>query len=164
MDHLLRTLASVSPSARVLHVGCGDGAVTADLARLGFDLWACASGDVTAARDAVGAVLGAPEAERRVTRAEPYALGYPDGWFDWVAASLDAGSTPVEALLEIWRVLSPGAWVWLALADDDAAPEALGALAAKAGLVVAERPVETEDGERRVVRGIFRRVQEGVTG
>ena len=50
-------------------------------------------------------MLGAPEAERRVTRADAHALGYPDAEFDWVAAHLDARDTQIEALIAPRKVI-----------------------------------------------------------
>lgn len=137
--HLLRTLAAVPPRARVVVVGCGEGAHVEAVARLGFDLWACdpRAEHVAEVRRWVGAVLGPEEAGRRVTLSRLDALGYPDGYADWLV--LDAAPEP-DALgavvAEAARVLAPGAWLWTEGED----PDALLAAAEAAGLALAEAP------------------------
>ncbi|NNF59003.1 MAG: class I SAM-dependent methyltransferase, partial [Rhodothermaceae bacterium] len=135
-DHLLRTLAAVAPSSRVLDLGCGRGRHTAPLASLGFDLYACTSEstDAAATRAAVEAELGKEKAEQRVSMARSAALGYPDDFFDWVVAygAYDEAANMamlVDMLSETYRVLKPGGWVFVAMRERaigaDATPEAL---------------------------------------
>ena len=160
-DALLRTLAAVPPSARVLDLACGRGHHTVPIAALGFDVWACdpAPDAVAAVRLALDDALGAGEGPRRVAQSDPRALGYPDAFADWVVASgLDGPSDAVlEALVEARRVLRPGGWIWAELpASDVYTPEGLGALALAAGLAIAEAP--RLDAERGTVAGTFRRV------
>ena len=149
--HLLRTLAAVAPSARVVDVACGAGRHLGPLARLGFDVWGSAQdpASVEASRAALADVFGAEAARQRVTPAAPDALGYPDAWCDWaVVAGVPLDALP-GALAEAARVLRPGAWVWAESADRDA----LTGAASGAGLVVAEAPAE-EDAR---VHAVFRR-------
>ncbi len=170
-DHLLRTLAAVPPGARVLDLGAGHARHTGPLAALGFDVWACdaAPEAVAAARAALAPVLGEEEAHRRATPARPDALGYPDAFFDWVVARdvapARAGARAV--LEEARRVLKPGAWVWVTVAEEawggGVQPEALTVLAAEAGLALAERASPDVDGGRSYLRGIYRRVDPGTT-
>lgn len=159
-DHLLRTLAAIPPGSRVLDAGCGDGAHTDLMHRLGFEVWACddAPEPVTATR---GRMSGEGfDAETRVTQARLGALGYPDDYFDWVVAygSLD-GIAPEErlgALDEIRRVLVPGGWVFIGTEEVDA--YGLLALSEASNLALAERPAPEPDGG---IRGIFRKVEPG---
>ena len=141
-DHLLRTLAAVAPGARVVDAACGAGRHLDALSRLGFDVWAATSGDPGPARRALAATLGDDEAARRVTRADPDALGFPDAWADWAVLSDVALPDLADALAEVRRVLRPGAWVWVEGPD----PEALAAAAGTAYLVPSEAP--QPDGER----------------
>lgn len=137
--HLLRTLAAVSPRARVVVVGCGEGVHAEAVARLGFDLWACdPDGErVAVARRRVGTALGPDEAVRRVTRSRLDALGYPDGYADWLVFDTAPEADALgPAVAEAARVLAPGAWLWAE--GPDAA--ALLAAAEAAGLVLAEAP------------------------
>lgn len=152
-EHLLRTLASVVPGARVLDLGTGS---LGDLARLGFDVWACGPGPLEDDRARLGEVMGEMEATRRVTHAKRGALGYGDATFDWVAVALTRADDAVDVLREVRRVLRPGAWVWVA--SEELSPEDLIRLSAEADLAVAESPVVEGDGSR----GIFRRVEAGV--
>ena len=148
-DHLLRTLASVAPGARVVDVACGEGRHLDPLARLGFDVWGATDGDPAPARRALAAVLGDAEAERRVSHAAPDALGAPDAWADWMVVSgLDAARLG-PALAEAARVLKPGAWVWV----EGPAAAALREAATAAGLADAEAPA----GDDGAVHAIFRR-------
>lgn len=137
--HLLRTLAAVPLGARVVVVGCGTGTHAEPIARLGFDVWACdvEAAHVAATRDRLRPVLGAEEAARRVARSAPDALGYPEGFADWLVLDTppEAGAL-VDVLTEVARVLAPGAWLWTEGPD----AEALLAAASEAGLVVAEAP------------------------
>jgi len=177
---LLRTMASVAPGTRVVDVACGDGAHAEALARLGFDVWASAAdpADVEAARARVADVLGADEAARRVTRARPDALGYPDAFAPWAVASRLAPAGLADAFAEARRVLVPGGWLWteldgsgpdaaaLALEDrlaaDGEAARALAEASVAAGLAVASRP--TADDERGTVTVTFRRVDADTVG
>jgi len=158
-DALLRTLASVSPASRILDLACCEGHHTVPLAALGFDIWACdaSSTHVATVCRQLDAVLGEGEGERRVAVSAPDALGYPDGYVDWVVASGLMGTTTeiVSALVEARRVLKPGGWLWIELADIDS-PEALTELAEAAELVVAEAPARAD--ERGAVVGTYRRV------
>ncbi|MEM6326488.1 MAG: hypothetical protein AAF791_05160 [Bacteroidota bacterium] len=154
-DHLLRTLAAVAPGARVLSIATG---TAADLARLGFDVWACGPEPVDDERNRLGEVLGDAAAARRVTPARPEALGYGDDTFDWAAVSLGTEVDVVETLREVRRVVTPGAWIWVAA--EVLAPDEMVRLGTEAGLVVAEAVVAS--GARS--RGIFRRVEAGVAG
>lgn len=166
--HLLRTLAAVPVQSRVLDLGCGSGHHAEALARLGFDLYACAEDEraVEATRARVTGVLDEEEAERRVTVARPGALGYADDFFDWVVAhatydEADSAADLKDMLAETRRVLKNGGWVFVAfrraLAGPDLTPETLAKLFAEAGLVLAEDPAEDDDGEP-VLRAIFRKV------
>ena len=170
-DHLLRTLAAVPPGSRVLDLGSGDARHVGPLAALGFDVWACdaAPDAVVAARAALAPSLGDEEARRRATPARPDALGYPDAFFDWVVVR-EAAPTRAEAkavLEEVRRVLKPGGWVWVTVAEEawggGVQPEALTVLAAEAGLALSERASEDVDGGRPYLRGIYRRVDPGTT-
>lgn len=186
-DHLLRTLASVPTQHRVLDLSCGTGEHAALIARLGFDVYACAASerDVARARAQVAAVLDDDEAPRRVTRARPEALGFPDAYFDWVVArgSLDDASSEAvlhERLAEARRVLKPGGWLYVVVpavpepgaldaeasafaADSGPAfaftPSTLDALLEAVAFAVAEDAVVEADLGR--VRGIYRRVDAG---
>ena len=171
-EPLLRTLAAVPPSSRVLELECRPDGHTEALVRLGFDVYACAPGeaDVREARAAVCDALG-PETDQRITVARPGALGYPDDFFDWIVAyrALDQvpeGRERKEALEEARRVLKPGGWIWVALdvasfgaeAEDIDAPGALSDLFLSAGFALAEAPVRYTEASRPLVRGIYRKV------
>ena len=173
--YLLRTLASVAPGTRVVDVAAGGGDHAVALAQLGFDVWASTTGDAEAARERLADALGADaaardEAERRVARARPEALGYPDAFAPWLVASRLEAATLAEAFAEARRVLTPGGWLWTEI--DGAGPDVeslearleadrevarrLAAAADAAGLAVASRP--TADDARGTVVVLFRRV------
>ena len=180
--YLLRTLASVAPGTRVVDVAAGGGDHAAALARLGFDVWA-STDDADTVRQRLADALGADadardEARRRVARARPEALGYPDAFAPWLVASRLEANTLAEAFAEARRVLVPGGWLWAELdgagpgvaslpleerleADKEAARR-LAAAAAAADLAVASRP--TADDARGTVVVIFRRVDADTVG
>lgn len=177
--YLLRTMASVAPGTRVVDVAAGDGLHADALARLGFDVWASAHdpADVAAARTRLADALGdAAEAERRVSRARPDALGYPDAFAPWAVATLDRADADalVDVFAEARRVLMPGGWLWTdlpgvdaadlgdRLAQDKAAVAALAEAALAAGLAVAARPLVDE--ARGTVVAVFRRVDADTVG
>ncbi len=119
-DHLLRTLAAVPVDSRVLHIGCSNGLLTEQLARLGFDLHAC-DVDVEAvidARERLRALDGVFEGDpdERIVSAAATSLAYPDNFFDWVVAHNvfnrgAAAENVVEMVQETRRVLRPGGWL-----------------------------------------------------
>lgn len=159
-DHLLRTLAAVPLPARVADLACADGARLGLIARLGFDVQAGAPTEpaAEAARAALADVLGEDEAARRVHHAPPDALPLKDGWADWAVLDTAEVSAWLDAALEARRVLTPGGWLFLAAPLGDGSPDLLTALAAGAGLALAEAPVAETIGDQPWVRGIYRRV------
>lgn len=131
-DHLLRTLAAVPVSSRVLDVGCRDGRRADRIDRLGFDLFGC---DVDPERiERTRARLedrwSEDALERRLVTANVTALGFPDAFFDWVVAHgvlhRAAGRENVlEMVRETGRVLRDGGWLHCAVparpsGEDDA--------------------------------------------
>lgn len=145
--HLLRTLASVAPGARVIDLLAGTGRHLVPLAQLGFDVWG-ATADVEAARVALAEVVGEAEAARRVAASSPIATGQPEASADWVVLA-GAGRQRAAALAEAFRVVVPGGWVWVETERRDGIVDDARA----AGLVESEAPAE-EDGR---VHAIFRR-------
>ncbi len=175
--YLLRTMASVAPGTRVVDVAAGAGLHADALTRLGFDVWASAHdpADVAAARTRLADVLGdADEAERRVSRARPDALGYPDAFAPWAVATVSGADALADVFAEARRVLVPGGWLWTdlpgadatdlpdRLAQDKAAVAALAEAALAAGLAVASRPLVDE--ARGTIVAIFRRVDADTVG
>lgn len=188
-DHLLRTLAAVPVTSRVLDVGCGDGTQTEALIQLGFDVYAVDTSpeNVEDARAAVAIHVGEEEAAKRISRARADALGYPDEFFDWVVACgslahLESREAMLDALRELRRVLRAGGWLYATVpavpepaagfsdhgyAGDSGLkptflPRTLNELMQEADLAQAEGPaLVREAGSRRIVQGIYRRVDDG---
>lgn len=166
----MRVLAREATAGCVLDLGCADGRHTEPLARLGFDLYACDAVDVEAARKRLAELWGEEEATRRITPANPSALGYPNEFFDWVVAygPYDGAKNAVDlmdALEETRRVLKIGGWIYVAMAEhtvgEEATPEALTRLFGHAGFVPAGPAEEAVENGGRLLRGIFRKVDAG---
>ncbi len=164
--HVLRVLAAVPVPSRVLDLGCGDGAHTEALARLGFEVDACdaRAAAVEAVRQRLASISGAEDAREAVSAASLDALDYPDATFDWIVAYRpeNYASSPeaVQELLgESRRLLKPGGWVYIALPDTDGyGPDQLGAAADAVDLAEASAPECTDEHGASLVRAIFRRV------
>ncbi len=173
-DHLLRTLAAVPVSSRILDLGCGEGRHTEPLLRLGFPVHACDPRPeaVEAARARVRDLIGADAVETSVQVTPLDALEDLDATFDWVVA--DAAETYVGdeddlqvLLAESRRLLKPGGWLYLTL---PAAPEGeegsgtafsldtLERLRRQADLAEAGDPSRLDEGPTPRIRAIYRRV------
>jgi SAM-dependent methyltransferase len=112
LRHYLFARAGLADASRILEVGCGTGAVLADIAVASLHGLDLAIGSLEEAR------LHAPAAH--LTRGDALALPYQTGVFDitcchflllWV-------SDPLQALSEMKRATRPGGYV-LALAEPD---------------------------------------------
>lgn len=179
LNHLLRTMAAVAPSRRVLVRGTdvekndtektgvekeAGGHVSSALAQMGFEVHAAPWTDDEARQVHRAAAEG--EAPAVYTTGAPVgALPYPEAHFAWVIVQVPRPDEAAEALhrradlrallAEARRHVRPGGWVFV-LAPAAVAPDALDEVAAQAALAEAEAP--ERDGRR--VRGIYRRVEE----
>ncbi len=190
VEHLLRTLAAVPIGSRILDLGCGLSGLVEALVRLGFDVYACDTnpGAVDEVRGALSEHLDPEQAAKRVVVSELAALGFPDDFFDWIAAvgvleRLESRDAMVDVLEEARRVLRPGGWIFVTapalpeqIIDDSRRGYAgdsglepsftsrtLDELLTEAGYVVAEPPsIQSQDGER-VLQAIYRRVEPGTS-
>lgn len=175
-NHLLKTFAAVALSNRVLDLGCGRRCHAGPLALLGFDLHACAvdPDTVAAVRAVLAGIVEPDEAQRRVVRVPRLgALGYPDAFFDWIVAYDVYGADPAEAALpdalaETRRVLASGGWIYVAVPvrdgdeqDEGFTRESLQQTMQQAGFALAEEPKTRETEGRRLLEGIYRRVDAG---
>ena len=172
-DHLLKTFAAVPVSDRVLDLGGGHQCHAGPLAMLGFDLHACAvSPDTVAAlREVLTGITGADEAQQHIVQVPRLdALGYPDAFFDWIVAydvygANSAAPTLPDVLAETRRVLKPGGWIYVAVPAQDGGgngvgftPATLGQTMQQANFALAEEPEIHQTGDRRLLEGIYRRV------
>lgn len=148
---LLRLLASVAPGTRVVDVACGEGTHAELFARLGLDVWgsAAADADVRSARQRLAFL---PDADRRISRARPDALGYPDAFAPWIVVGGLGAPELSHALAEAARVVAPGGWLWVEAAPGDA--DAVTDAARQAGLLDASAVAPDE--ARGTVHALFR--------
>lgn len=174
LDHLLRTLAAVSPGRRVLVLGTDGGRYVDALARLGFEVHACVPTDAVARRVLSTAEEGERAGRAYATVASPGAAPYPEAHFDWVvvrclgkrdrAARVQETEREVKdaglavRLAEARRLVRPGGWVF-AVAPAALTSDALRQRAERAELAEAEAPSREEDGA--ALRAIYRRVEKG---
>lgn len=185
-DHLLRTFGALPVEIRVLDLGCGSGRHTHPLVRLGFDVYACDRSPeiIEGLRKSLTDEIGPEEAGKRITVSQIDALGYPDDFFHWVVAyhvlnRMESREEMLDLLAEVRRVIRPGGWLYVAVpalpehavdiegrgyAGDSGlepsfTPRTIDDLLRTAGFVVAERPSVAAEGDRRIVRGIYRRVE-----
>lgn len=114
-DRAVRHLTLPRPGARLLDVGCGNGAFVRHAVTLGWD----AEGlDPDPAAVAAGSGLGA----RLTTGSLPH-TAYPDAAFAAVTLdhTIEHLHAPVAALRDVFRLLEPGGTVWIATPNLDSA-------------------------------------------
>ncbi len=114
--HLRRPLyarAGLAQARRVLDVGCGQGAVTADLA-------SCTAGDVVALDLDARLARRARSLGLRVLQADGRRLPFADGSFDVAACNLVLlwSPEPETVVAEMARVVRPGGTVLLSMEPD----------------------------------------------
>lgn len=170
-DHLLRTLAAVPVTSRILIVGEENGRHASPLGRLGFEVGIADAdfrtrGGLTApARVAAGNGLPSNSPTSSVHLSD-----LSNDTFDWVIAydAFPPAETSVEdvldALVTIRRVLVSGGWLYAAIHTgniEQSESELILAqyqLMERAGFELAEKADVIRDRKRELVRGIFRRV------
>ena len=174
-NHLLKTFAAVPVGNRVLDLGCGHRCHAGPLVLLGFDLHACAVDPETIAaiRSLLSDSVALDEAQRRVVLVPRLdTLGYPDAFFDWIVAYDVYGADPSnttlpDTLAETRRVLASGGWIYVAVPvrdreeDEGFTRESLQQIMDQAGFALAEQPEVRETEGRRLLEGIYRRVDAG---
>ncbi len=168
-DHLLRTFASVPVQSSVLIVGTDDGRHTDPLRQLGFPI----SMVTSIGTDHVEEQEQSLRNHTGSTTHHYTRLGeVPDDTYDWVVAygSHRQADMSVEGLLEdlieIRRVTRPGGWAYIAIHTGSVRESnselilAQYRLMEKAGFELAEKSEVIVERGGKLVRGIFRRVDE----
>lgn len=166
--HLLRVLAAVPVSSRILDLGCGDGVHAEALCRLGFAVNACDL-DESAVATTRGrlAAAGFDSAADEVRQLSIGDFDYDPDTFDWIVAFRPESyvATPddlTKLLNETRPLIKPGQWMYLALPNRDAfTPELLAESAEAAGWAEASAPEVVEEQGESLVRAIYRRVEPG---
>lgn len=178
-DHILRTLAAVPPSSKILELGCGRARHTEALLRLGFPVHACdpRPDAVEETRIVIQDLLEEGSADTVVQKAALDSLDYPDELFDWVLVAegetILTAKDELELLFEeARRLLKPGGWLYISLPgmEQGESDRPSGAAfrfterqieedrqAADLAEASAPTPVEAEEGTR--IRAIYRRVE-----
>lgn len=110
-------------SARLLDVGCGNGAFLLRAKEMGLDVHGCEPDQAavaTCSRLGLDVELG-----------DLWSVGYPDATFDYITLNhvIEHVSDPVRLLVKLRALLKPGGILWLGLPN----PEALGLCALQQG-------------------------------
>ncbi len=173
-EHLLRTLAPLPPSWRILEVIGGEGRHTEALARLGFDFYTLDVDEeaIRNIRERIWHLVPPDELEQRVRQSGLLRFPFEDEQFDWVLV-YHVGDRFLTLrdfrymMGEVFRVMKWGAWVSVGVPEQGAGvsglaftPELLDAEMAAAGFVLAERPHREKEGERPILGAIYRKVNE----
>lgn len=166
--HLLRVLAAVPVSSRILDLGCGDGVHAEALSRLGFEVHACDASDspVATTRGRLAAT-GFDHAADRVRQHSIDNLGYTADTFDWIVAFRPENyvATPDDLatlLTKARPLIKPGQWMYLVLPNRDVfTPKLLAESAEASGWAEASAPEVVEEQGESIVRAIYRRVEPG---
>ncbi len=173
-EHLLRTLAPLPPSWRILEVIGGEGRHTEALARLGFDFYTLDVDEevVRWLRDRLRGLLSPEELERRIRQSGLLRFPFEDEQFDWalvyhVGDRIHTLRDFRYMMGEVFRVLKWGAWVSVGVPERSEGsgelaftPESLHAEMEAAGFVIAEEPHREHEGTRPVLGAIYRKVHE----
>ncbi|MCC7178107.1 MAG: glycosyltransferase [Acidobacteria bacterium] len=103
------------PGLRLLELGCGRGNLLVEAQARGYDVTGVdySESSVRTANDKLGAA--------RVRRGTLQSVGLADQSFDVVVMAdvLEHTRQPLEELCEVWRVLKPGGWLFLAVPSLD---------------------------------------------